>query len=345
MAPFRIGLPAGFLKPDGAVAYPDCDLSPLRNDPRIALVQLNNGGVFAPGDVGDLDALIMLGGRFAKASAHSDHRLSLIARFGVGYDNVDLATCTESAIAVSITPDGVRRPVAVSVIAFLLALTGRMFEKDRLARMGPAGFAKKNEFIGYGLVGRTLGLVGIGNIGAETVRLAKPFDMTIIAHDPYADPALARELGIRLVALDEVFRQSDFISLHCPLNETTRHLVDARRIALMKPSAFLINTARGPIVDQKALTLALQEKRIRGAGLDVFDPEPPAADDALLTLDNVILAPHALCHTDQCFGAMGTSCIESVFSILAGKPPKTLVNRGVLENAAFKEKLAAYAKM
>jgi phosphoglycerate dehydrogenase-like enzyme len=220
-----------------------------------------------------------------------------------------------------------------------------MFEKDRLTRMGAPGFAIKSDYLGYGLIGKTFGLVGIGNIGAETIRMAKPFDMKIIAHDPYADPKIVRELGVEMVELDDVFRRSDFISLHTPLTKDTHHLVDARRIALMKPSAFLINTARGPIVDQKALTNALQEKRIAGAGLDVFDPEPPAADDPILKLDNVILAPHALCHTDQCFAGMGASCLDSTLRVRKGNPPQMLVNRDVAGTAAFRDKLSAYAKI
>jgi phosphoglycerate dehydrogenase-like enzyme len=220
-----------------------------------------------------------------------------------------------------------------------------MFEKDRLTRMGPAGFAVKGDYLGHGLIGRTLGLVGIGNIGAETIRMAKPFDMKIIAHDPFADQKIVRELGVEMVGLDDVFRLSDFISLHVPLTKETHHIADARRIGLMKPTAFLINTARGPVVDQKALTAALQGKRIAGAGLDVFDPEPPAADDPILELDNVILAPHALCHTDQCFGGIGASCVDAILSVRNGEPPRMLVNRDVTASPSFKNKLAAYAKL
>lgn len=345
MSKFRVGLEKSFTKPDGTPAYSVFDLSPLQNDPKVELVRLENGGVFTPADLASLDAVVVGGARVTPDSVRGMTRLSLVARFGVGFDNVDLDACTGSGIAVSNTPDGVRRPVAVSVIAFLLALTGRMFEKDRLTRMGPAGFAVKGDYLGHGLIGRTLGLVGIGNIGAETIRMAKPFDMKIIAHDPFADPNVARELGVEMVALDEVFRRSDFISLHTPLSKDTHLLVDARRIGLMKKTAFLINTARGPVVDQKALTAALQEKRIAGAGLDVFDPEPPSADDPILKLDNVILAPHALCHTDQCFAGIGSSCVDAILSVRRGEPPRMLVNRAVANENAFRQKLSAYAKL
>ena len=143
--------------------------------------------------------------------------------------------------------------------------------KDRLTREAAAGFAKRGDYMGVGLVGRTLGSVGIGNIGAELFRLIKPFEMRLIAHDPYADPKLAAELGVELVGLEDVFRRSDFVSVSCPLTPETRHLVNADRLALMKPTAYLINTSRGPTVDQKALTKALMERGIAGAGLDVLE--------------------------------------------------------------------------
>ena len=217
-----------------------------------------------------------------------------------------------------ITPDGVRRPVAVSIITLMLALTGKLMIKDRLTREAAAGFAKRSDHMGVGLVGRTLGSLGIGNIGAELFRLAKPFDMRFIAHDPFADAAVAAELGIELVGLEDVFRHADILSVSCPLTPQTHHLVNAERLALMKPTSYLINTARGPIVDQKALTKVLQERRIAGAGLDVLEQEPPDADDPILKLDNVIFAPHALCWTDQCFAGNGAADVEAVLDVKQG---------------------------
>jgi phosphoglycerate dehydrogenase-like enzyme len=198
--------------------------------------------------------------------------------------------------------------------------------------------------MGVGLVGRTLGSIGIGNIGAEVFRLARPFDMTFIAHDPFADPAVAAELGVELVGLEEAFRRADVLSVSCPLTAETRHLVNAERLALMKPTAFLINTARGPIVDQKALTRVLQERRIAGAGLDVLEQEPPESDDPILGLDNVILAPHALCWTDQCFAGNGAADVRAVLEVQRGRVPGGVVNREVLSTEAWNRRLADYAR-
>jgi phosphoglycerate dehydrogenase-like enzyme len=344
MSAFRVGLSRAFFKQDGTLTYPDFDLSKLERHPQIDLVRMSSGNELAPDHVHDLDAMILGGETFARTTIVPNGRLTLVARFGVGYNSVDVRACAENGIGVAITPDGVRRPVAVSVIALLLALTGKMFDKDRIARMGAAGFVQRSSYMGIGLVDRTMGLVGLGNIGLETVKLAKPFGLRFIAHDPYVEPSIAAALNVTLVDIDTVFRESDFISLNCPLTPQTTHLVDERRIGLMKPTGFLINTARGGLIDQAALTRALQERRIAGAGLDVLDPEPPASDDPILRLDNVILAPHALSHTDQCFADIGASAVNSVLAVMSGEPPRWLVDSSVLEHAGWQTKLSAYEK-
>jgi phosphoglycerate dehydrogenase-like enzyme len=344
MTSFRVGLSRAFFRQDGTPTYPDFDLSRLERHPPIELVKVDSGREILADHIRDLDALILGGETFSRSAIAPDSRLTLVARFGVGYDAVDVGACAEHGIGVAITPDGVRRPVAVSVIALLLALTGRMFDKDRITRLGPAGFAQRSAFMGVGLIDRTLGLVGLGNIGLETVKLAQPFGLRFLAHDPYVDPAVAADLNVALADLDTVFRESDFVSLNCPLTPKTAHLVDKRRLGLMKPSSFLINTARGGLIDQVALTRALRAHRIAGAGLDVLDPEPPTADDPILKLDNVILAPHALAHTDQCFASIGASDVNAVLAVMSGQPPLALVDRSVLEHPAWRTKLANYGR-
>ena len=343
-ARFRVALSGDFRKPGGSPTFPDFDLAPLQAAPDVEMVFLENANPLRGDQLEDFDALILLAHRFDAGSVPKSRRLAAVARFGVGYDTVDVAACTANDIALVITPDGVRRPVAVSIITFILALTGKMMVKDRLARMGAPGFAARGEHMGVGLVGKTLGSLGVGNIGAEMFRLARPFDMKFIAHDPFADPKITAELGIELVTLEELFRRADILSVNCPLNAETHHIVNAERLALMKPTAYFINTARGPIVDQKALTKVLEERRIAGAGLDVFEIEPIDPGDPLLKLDNIIVAPHALCWTDQCFAGNGAADVKAVLDIQKGQIPRGVVNAQVLDKPGFLNKLKAYAE-
>ncbi|MFO0994525.1 MAG: NAD(P)-dependent oxidoreductase [Hyphomicrobiales bacterium] len=341
---YRVALSGDFRKADGSPTYPDFDLGPLKSAPGVEMVFIDSASPIKGEQLEDFDALILLAHRFGRESVPKSGRLAVIARFGVGYDTVDVDACTDADIALVITPDGVRRPVAVSIITLLLALTGKVMIKDKLTREAAAGFAKRSDHMGVGLVGRTLGALGIGNIGAELFRLMKPFDMKFIAHDPYADKAVAKELGIELVSIEDLFRRSDVLSVSCPLTPETRHIVNAERLALMKPTAYIINTARGPIVDQKALTEVLQKRKIAGAGLDVLEAEPPDPDDPILKLDNVILAPHALCWTDQCFAGNGAADVRAVLDVQHGRVPRGVVNRKVLESAKFKARLEQFAQ-
>ena len=337
MGAFRVAIDGAFIKPDGTPTYPDFDLEPLRDTPGLDVQFVPLGAECAPDALEGFDALILLMARFTRASVPRDGRLRIIARFGVGYDAVDLEACTDAGIALTITPSGVRRPVAVAILTLILALAGKLMDKDRLTRLGPEGYARRGGFMGMGLIGRTLASVGVGNIGAEMFRVAAPLGMRFIAHDPYADPVVAADLGVTLTDLETVFREGDFVAVNCPLSPETHHLVDAGRIALMKPTAYLINTARGPIVDQAALTQALVSRRIAGAGLDVQEEEPPDPADKLLRLDNVILAPHALGWTDQCFAGIGASAVRSVLDVAEGRVPSGLVNKAVLAAARWRE--------
>jgi phosphoglycerate dehydrogenase-like enzyme len=173
------------------------------------------------------------------------------------------------------------------------------------------------------------------------VRIMGPLGLTFIAYDPNVKESFARDIGVRLVSLDTLFRESDFVTVNCPLTAATRNLVDAERLALMKPTAYLINTARGPIVDQGALTEALRAGRLAGAGIDVFNPEPPAADDPLLSLDNVILAPHSLAMTDELFADCGALDIEAVLDVMHGREPQGIVERRVTGHAEWHRRLDA----
>ena len=301
MSKFRVAISGDFKKPDGSAAFPDFDLSPLEQNPAVEQEFIGGNGTIQAADLEGFDALILLIPRFEPESfpATAGSRSSRASASATIMSTSRPAPTHGCALV--ITPDGVRRPVAVSIITFMLALTGKLMVKDRLTRSGPRGWAERHAQMGVGLVGRTLGSLGIGNIGAEMFRLAKPFEMNFIAHDPYADPKVASALGIELVGLEELFREADVLSVNCPLNDETRHLVNAERLALMKPTAFLINTARGPIVDQKALTEALQKGRHRRRRTRRVRAGAESGGDPLYELDNVLLTPHALCWTDQCF--------------------------------------------
>ena len=341
---FRVVLSGDFINPDGSPKFPDFDLAPLRATPGLSVGFLPESDPVRADLLEDVDALILLGCKFTKDSIPASGRLSVVARFGVGYDSVDVEACTAHDIAVCITPDGVRRPVAVAILTMMLALTGKLLIKDRMTRLGPSGFsAARNEHMGVGLVGRTLGSIGIGNIGAEMFRLAKPFGMRFLAHDPFTAKAVADELGVTLVDRETLFRESDVLTVNCPLTEETHHLVNSSLLSLMKPTSFIINTARGPIIDQDALTDILQRGGIAGAGLDVFEGEPLNADHPLFALDNVIVTPHALCWTDQCFAGIGAADVASVLAIHAGRQPPGLLNRTVMTQPGFARKLQRHA--
>jgi D-3-phosphoglycerate dehydrogenase len=290
--------------------------------------------VFSPETTQRYDALCVMLGRVTPASfAGTGQRLKLVARFGVGYDTIDIPSCTAHGVLVTLAPDGVRRPVATMVITFILALAQKLLVKDRLTRAGR--WTEKLDHIGMGLTGRTLGAIGIGNIGAEVFRLAAPLGMRHLAHDPYASPERARELGVELCDLDTLLRRSDFVSVMCPLEPRTRGMIGARELGLMKPSAYLINTARGPIVQEAALYEALVARQIAGAGLDVFEVEPTPADNPLLKLDNVIVTPHGLCFTDECLTGLARSAFAAAAALACGQVPQHIVNRDALAHPAF----------
>jgi len=338
MTKFRLGITRDFLKPDGSLGFGDIGLGQLAEQPGLVWEFLAQQHGELPSEVADqYDALLVLAPRVTAATVEGCRRLALVARFGVGFDNVDVPACTRSAVMLTITPDGVRRPVASSVLAFLLALAHKLPNKDRLTREGR--WNERLDHMGLGLTGKTLGVIGLGNIGREVFRLTAPLQMRHVGHDPHVTRDEAAAAGVEWLPLDELFAAADFVVICCALSKDTHHLIDARRLALVKPTSYLINVARGPIVDQAALTQALQQRRIAGAALDVFEQEPIDPRNPLLMLDNVILAPHAICWTDECFLNNGRSAVRSILDVAAGRVPQFVVNREVLEQPALARKL------
>jgi D-3-phosphoglycerate dehydrogenase len=255
--------------------------------------------------------------------------VQIVARMGVGYDSVDVAACTANGVILTNTPDGVRRPVATSILLLILALSHKLLTKDRITRAGR--WADTTMHMGVGLSGKTVGSIGVGNIGSELFRLLAPLNLVHIAYDPYARSEDTEKLRVRLTDKETVLRESDFMCINTPLTPETRHMIGERELSLMKPTAYLINTARGPIVEEKALLAALAGRRIAGAALDVFEQEPIGADHPFVGLDNVILTPHSICWTDEFFRNNAESAFRSVVAVARGETPTFVVNRDVLK--------------
>lgn len=322
---FKLGLTRDFLNEEGEIGWGDIGLSMLDAHPEIAWDFLSDYGPELPPEVGDdWDALLVLLPRVTAKTVANAKRLKLVARFGVGYDNVDVDACTKAGIALTITPDGVRRPVAVSAVTLLLAATHNLIAKDRLTREGR--WTQKLRYMGTGVTGRTLGIVGFGNIGKEIVRVSRSLEMSYQAYDPYVDENIARELGVTMVDLPTLMGTSDVVCITVALTDETRQMIGRNELGQMKPSAFLVNVSRGGIVDEQALIETLEAQKIRGAALDVFEKEPPDNTNPLLRMENVIVTPHAVCWTDEIALGNGRSALQGVIDVAAGRRPNNVVN-------------------
>jgi D-3-phosphoglycerate dehydrogenase len=276
------------------------------------------------------DGLYVNSPKVTRASiSRPDCQLRIIARHGVGYDSVDVPALTERGIVLTNTPLAIRRPVAVAALTLIFALAGRLPIKDRLVRENR--WHERTNHMGIGLTGRTLGVIGAGGIGQELLTLARPFFGRMLASDPNIEAAKLAALGAERVALHQLMGAADFVVVSCLLTPETHHLIDARELRRMKPTAFLINVARGPVVDEPALIETLRERRIAGAGLDVFEQEPIDPANPLIALDNVILTPHALCWTDECFHEMASTGLQSIVDVSLGRRPVHVVNPEVFE--------------
>jgi phosphoglycerate dehydrogenase-like enzyme len=283
------------------------------------------------------DAVIALGLGFPGQSLSGLQRLTLIARWGVGYDRIDVAACTQSNVILAIVPEAVRRPVAEGILTFIFALAKNLRILDGLCR---AGRWREGMPQSSNIEGKTLGSVGAGNIARELFRLARGLGFgRLLAFDPLVAVPPA---GVELVSLETLLRQSDFVAVNCPLTNETRGIINKRELGWMKPGAFLINTARGPIVDHDALVEALRTNRIAGAGLDVFETEPVPAGDPLLQMENVIVTPHSIAWTNELFRDNSLYACRNVLEVARGRVPEHVVNREVLDQPGCKSKLARW---
>ncbi len=358
MRTFRIAFTGDFLNEAGHSAYGDISLSLLESKPFIRYHFIQEQAPPAndpdyweriysmevtPEQIAGIDGLVVLRPWVKRATfARGAQNLVLIGRSGTGYDKIDLAACTENDVALFNAPLALAHSTASSALLLILALAKRLPQQERIARQGR--WDLQAEVMGSEIRGRTLGIIGLGHSGRELARLVAPFALRIIAYSPHADPNEAQALGVQLTSLEILLRESDFVSLHCRLTDQTRRLIGAPQLALMKPSAYFINVARGELVDQQALVGAMRERRIAGAGLDVFEVEPLPAGDPLLDLDNVILTPHWLPATTDVWKATGLAMATGMFRAAQGQVPDHVVNREVLQRPGFQAKLARFAE-
>ena len=298
------------------------------------------GVAVKPEHISNFDALLTLRPCFSKESFIGVDRLALIARWGVGYDVIDVAATTAANVMLTITTGAVNRPVAEGILTFFLALAKNLPQKEKLTRTGR--WDLKAETSSLGLRGKTIGSLGLGNIAAEMFHLLRPFEPgRQLAYDPYVSPERANQLGVELVDIESLFANSDFLAINCLLNDQTHGLVDRNLLRLMKSTAYLVNTARGAIINEQDLLLMLQNNELAGAALDVFEQEPLPVDHPLTRLENVILTPHGIAWTDELYQNNSTSACQSILTVLRGDIPDKhfIVNPDVIQNAKFHSKL------
>ena len=262
------------------------------------------------------DGLIAGLDRIDRAALESADRLKVIARYGVGVDNVDLETAAKKKITVTNTPNANTVSVAELTIGLLLSLARSIPDATASVREG-----RWQRLHGKVLAGKVIGLIGFGSVGKEVARRLQPWQSTLLACDPFADTSLAHALNVRLVELDELIREADFVSLHAPLLAETRHIVNRNFLSRMKPGACIVNTARGELIDEPALLAALNSGHLGGAALDVYAQEPPAADSPLRRNPRLIATPHCGAHTDGAADGMGWQSLRDCIAVLRGEAP------------------------
>lgn len=294
----------------------------VASDPSVATVSREIKGV---------EGVIVRTAPFPREIIEAADALKVIGRHGVGVDNIDVRAATEKGIAVVNTPNANAVSVAEHTLTAIGALAKRAAVYDRATREGR--WEVRNSYRAVDLDGKTLGLIGIGRIGSLVARkAAAAYNMKAIAFDPYVSPEAAAGLGVVLCAgMDDVFRQADVVSLHTPLTPETRGFVNGAKLALMKPTAFLVNFSRGEVVDERALYEALKSGVIAGAAIDVFDPEPPLKDNKLFALENILLSPHSAALTQECVIRMATGAAEGIVDLLSGRRPQFVVNPEVFK--------------
>ncbi len=335
---FRVALTADFYDANGNTKYRDIGLDRLQSHSGIEVSRLaEHRAEIGADQLADANGVIVLSPRVTARSLSTAENLLAIGRFGVGYDSVDVAACTAADVVLFITSGAVDHSVAEATVGWMLALTHHVRVKDTLVREGR--WDDRSRFMGSELRDRTLGLIGFGGIGRAVLKMLSGFGMnTPLVFDPFVSAAVIAEAGAKTVSLEELLDESDFVSLHCPLNDQTRNLIGARELSLMKPTAYLLNTARGGIVEEEALFAALSQRHIAGAALDCFIDEPLTSPPRWGQLDNVLLAPHSIAWTDELFRDIGRSACQGMIDLVEGRRPRGVINPEVFERTSFQAK-------
>ena len=337
LKPFRVALTGDFQNPDGTPKYRDIGLDVFAGSSVEVSAFPQHRAEIGADQLAGANGVIVLTPRVTAASLAGNPDLLAVGRFGVGYDSVDVAACTAADVLLFIAAGAVDRSVAEATVGWMLGLSHHARTKDRLVR--EARWDDRSRYMGTELRDRTLGVIGFGGIGKALVKLLAGFGMNPpLAFDPFVTPADAPRHGVTLVPLDDLLARSDFVSIHCPLTEQTRNLLGARELARMKPTAYLLNTARGGIVDEDALEAALRCGRIAGAALDCFFGEPLTETSRFAEFDNVLLAPHSIAWTDELFRDIGRAVCRGMLDLAAGSVPHGVVNRDVLDRPTFRAK-------
>jgi len=263
-------------------------------------------------------------------------KLKILARYGVGIDNVDLKKATELGIIVTYTPGANIIAVAEHTFALILSLIKNIPRLNEVAKKGE--WSGRRE-LNRELYGKVLGIIGLGNIGRTVAVMAKGFGMEVIAYSPRVKKEDADKVGVRLVSLEELLQKSDIVTIHTSYSPEKYHLIGEEQLKIMKKTAYIVNTARGELIDEKALVKALRRGDIAGAALDVFEQEPPSPDNELLKLDNVIVTPHAASHTWEAVRRMGEMVTEDIEAVLKGFKPRNIANPEVLQRTNLRARI------
>eukprot|EP01120_Amphizonella_sp_Union-15-10_P011530 TRINITY_DN4910_c0_g1_i1.p1 TRINITY_DN4910_c0_g1~~TRINITY_DN4910_c0_g1_i1.p1 ORF type:complete len:638 (-),score=134.43 TRINITY_DN4910_c0_g1_i1:82-1938(-) len=307
---------------------------------KLIILPKHDQGLATPEIIDSCDALLVLEYYFPKSSFEGLKRLSCISRWGVGFDRIDTNAANEAGVSVTIVPRAVRRSVAEANIGFIFALAKGIRYFDVAIRDGKW---RTDDLVlnGVNLEGKVLGNIGMGNIGCETCHIANGVGFgKILGYDPFVTQQQVDYLGVKMVDLDTLLKESDFITLNVLLNDKTHHMISQRELSLLKPTAYIVNMSRGPVIDEAALIQVLKDGKIAGAGLDVFEKEPISKDNPLLSMSNVILSPHIIARTKELLVMNSVEAFKNIKSIYDGKVPKYLANPAVKNQPNFLERIS-----